>query len=97
MATINVPQVPFTLEGNTTDQKAYVDMVNALLCGPLYNEYASIMQYATATAEQVAYLPNAGQALYNLTHRFVRLSLVKASIISGLITAGLDRLCGKNT
>ncbi len=71
MATINLPQVPFTLEGNTTDQKAYVDMVNALLRGPLYNEYASIMQYATATAEQVAWLPNAGQALYNLTHRVV--------------------------
>ncbi len=71
MATINLPQVPFTLEGNTTDQKAYVDMVNALLCGPLYNEYASIMQYATATAEQFAWLPNAGQALYNLTHRVV--------------------------
>ncbi len=61
----------FTLEGNTTGQKAYVDMVNALLRGPLYNEYASIMQYATATAEQVAWLPNAGQALYNLTHRVV--------------------------
>ncbi|MBW3059185.1 MAG: hypothetical protein CXB60_09175 [Spiroplasma poulsonii] len=29
------------------------------------------MQYATATAEQVAWLPNAGQALYNLTHRVV--------------------------
>ncbi len=71
MATINLPQVPFTLEGNTTGQKAYVDMVNALLRGPLYNEYASIMQYATATAEQVAWLPNAGQALYNLTHRVV--------------------------
>ncbi|KAF0849777.1 MAG: hypothetical protein EIB84_07500 [Spiroplasma poulsonii] len=71
MATINLPQVPFTLEGNTTDQKAYVDMVNALLRGPLYNEYASIMQYATATAEQVAWLSNAGQALYNLTHRVV--------------------------
>ncbi len=71
MATINLPQVPFTLQGNTTDQKAYVDMVNALLCGPLYNEYASIMQYATATAEQFAWLPNAGQALYNLTHRVV--------------------------
>lgn len=71
MATINLPQVPFTLEGNTTNQKAYVDMVNALLRGPLYNEYASIMQYATATAEQVAWLPNAGQALYNLTHRVV--------------------------
>ncbi len=71
MATINLPQVPFTLQGNTTDQKAYVDMVNALLRGPLYNEYASIMQYATATAEQVAWLPNAGQALYNLTHRVV--------------------------
>ncbi len=71
MATINLPQVPFTLEGNTTDQKAYVDMVNALLRGPLYNEYASIMQYAIATAEQVAWLPNAGQALYNLTHRVV--------------------------
>ncbi|WP_419334621.1 hypothetical protein [Spiroplasma endosymbiont of Sarcophaga variegata] len=71
MATINLPQVPFTLEGNTTDQKAYVDMVNALLRGHLYNEYASIMQYATATAEQVAWLPNAGQALYNLTHRVV--------------------------
>jgi hypothetical protein len=54
MATINLPQVPFTLQGNTTNQKAYVDMVNALLRGPLYNEYASIMQYATATAEQVA-------------------------------------------
>ncbi|WP_419333864.1 hypothetical protein [Spiroplasma endosymbiont of Sarcophaga variegata] len=71
MATINLPQVPFTLQGNTTGQKAYVDMVNALLRGPLYNEYASIMQYATATAEQVAWLPNAGQALYNLTHRVV--------------------------
>ncbi|MFX4056735.1 MAG: hypothetical protein EHV01_000120 [Spiroplasma sp. hy2] len=71
MATINLPQVPFTLEGNTTNQKAYVDMVNALLRGPLFNEYASIMQYATATAEQVAWLPNAGQALYNLTHRVV--------------------------
>lgn len=71
MATINLPQVPFTLEGNTPDQKAYVDMVNALLRGPLYNEYASIFQYATATAEQVAWLPNAGQALYNLTHRAV--------------------------
>lgn len=71
MATINLPQVPFTLQGNTTDQKAYVDMVNALLRGPLYSEYASIMQYATATAEQVAWLPNAGQALYNLTHRVV--------------------------
>ncbi|WP_338964732.1 hypothetical protein [Spiroplasma endosymbiont of Sarcophaga carnaria] len=71
MATINLPQVPFTLEGNTTDQKAYVDMVNALLRGHLYNEYASIMQYATATAEQVAWLSNAGQALYNLTHRVV--------------------------
>ncbi len=71
MATINLPQAPFTLEGNTTDQKAYVDMVNVLLRGPLYNEYASIMQYATATAEQVAWLPNAGQALYNLTHRVV--------------------------
>ncbi|UZQ30663.1 MAG: hypothetical protein OHM56_03790 [Spiroplasma phoeniceum] len=71
MATINLPQVPFTLEGNTTGQKAYVDMVNALLRGPLYNEYASIMQYATATAEQVAWLPNAGQALYNLTHRVI--------------------------
>ncbi len=46
-------------------------MVNALLRGPLYNEYASIMQYATATAEQVAWLPNAGQAVYNLTHRVV--------------------------
>ncbi|WP_338990661.1 hypothetical protein [Spiroplasma endosymbiont of Seladonia tumulorum] len=71
MATINLPQVPFILQGNTTDQKAYVDMVNALLRGPLYNEYASIMQYATATAEQVAWLSNAGQALYNLTHRVV--------------------------
>ncbi|WP_338964157.1 hypothetical protein [Spiroplasma endosymbiont of Sarcophaga carnaria] len=71
MATINLPQVPFTLQGNTTGQKSYVDMVNALLRGPLYNEYASIMQYATATAEQVAWLPNAGQALYNLTHRVV--------------------------
>ncbi|WP_419335112.1 hypothetical protein [Spiroplasma endosymbiont of Sarcophaga variegata] len=71
MATINLPQVPFTLQGNTTNQKAYVDMVNALLRGPLYNECASIMQYATATAEQVAWLPNAGQALYNLTHRVV--------------------------
>ncbi len=71
MATINLPQVPFTLEGNTTNQKAYVDMVNALLRGPLYNEYASIMQYATATAEQVAWLPNAGQSVYNLTHRVV--------------------------
>ncbi|UZQ30562.1 MAG: hypothetical protein OHM56_03235 [Spiroplasma phoeniceum] len=71
MATINLPQVPFILQGNTTGQKAYVDMVNALLRGPLYNEYASIMQYATATAEQVAWLPNAGQALYNLTHRVV--------------------------
>ncbi len=71
MATINLPQAPFTLEGNTTDQKAYVDMVNVLLRGPLYNEYTSIMQYATATAEQVAWLPNAGQALYNLTHRVV--------------------------
>ncbi len=50
MVTINLPQVPFTLQGNTTGQKAYVDMVNALLRGPLYNEYASIMQYATATA-----------------------------------------------
>lgn len=69
MATINVPQVPFVLQGNTTDQKAYVGMVNALLRGPLYNEYASIFQYATATAEQVAWLPNAGQALYNFTHR----------------------------
>ncbi len=29
------------------------------------------MQYATATAEQVAWLPNEGQALYNLTHRLV--------------------------
>ncbi|UZQ30721.1 MAG: hypothetical protein OHM56_04180 [Spiroplasma phoeniceum] len=29
------------------------------------------MQYATATAEQVAWLHNAGQALYNLTHRVV--------------------------
>ncbi|ALA97014.1 hypothetical protein SKUN_0089 [Spiroplasma kunkelii CR2-3x] len=29
------------------------------------------MQYATATAEEVAWLPNAGQALYNLTHRVV--------------------------
>ncbi|WP_374696533.1 hypothetical protein [Spiroplasma endosymbiont of Polydrusus formosus] len=29
------------------------------------------MQYATATAEQVAWLPNAGQALYNLTNRVV--------------------------
>ncbi len=46
-------------------------MVNALLRGPLYNEYASIMQYATATAEQVAWLPNEGQAVYNLTHRLV--------------------------
>ncbi|UZQ30933.1 MAG: hypothetical protein OHM56_05395 [Spiroplasma phoeniceum] len=71
MATINLPQVPFTLRGNTTNQKAYVDMVNSLLRGPLYNEYAIIMQYATATAEQVAWLPNAGQALYNLTHRVV--------------------------
>ncbi|WP_338992560.1 hypothetical protein [Spiroplasma endosymbiont of Seladonia tumulorum] len=71
MATINLPQVPFILQGNTTGQKAYVDMVNALLRGPLYSEYASIMQYATATAEQVAWLPNAGQALYNLTHRVV--------------------------
>ncbi|WP_374697034.1 hypothetical protein [Spiroplasma endosymbiont of Polydrusus formosus] len=33
MATINLPQVPFTLQGNTTGQKAYVDMVNALLRG----------------------------------------------------------------
>ncbi|GAA6238892.1 MAG: hypothetical protein SPLM_10090 [Spiroplasma phoeniceum] len=71
MATINLPQVPFTLEGNTPDQKAYSDMVNAMLRGPLMNEHASIMQYATATAEQVAWLPNAGQALYNLTHRVV--------------------------
>ncbi len=37
MATINLPQLPFTLEGNKTGQKAYVDMVNALLHGPLYN------------------------------------------------------------
>ncbi len=58
MVTINLPQVPFTLQGNTTGQKAYVDMVNALLLGHLYNEYASIMQYATATAEKVAWLPN---------------------------------------
>ncbi len=36
--------------------------------GPLYNEYASIMQYATVTAEQVVWLPNAGQVLYNLTN-----------------------------
>ncbi|WP_425377875.1 hypothetical protein [Spiroplasma endosymbiont of Polydrusus pterygomalis] len=71
MATINLPQVHFTLQGNTTGQKAYVDMVNAMLRGPLMNEHASIMQYATATAEQVAWLPNAGQALYNLTHRVV--------------------------
>ncbi len=71
MATINLTQVSFTLEGNTTGQKAYVDMINALLRGPLYNEYASIMQYATAIAEQVVWLPNAGQALYNLTHRVV--------------------------
>ncbi len=71
METINLTQVPFTLQGNTTDQKAYVDMVNALLRGHLYNEYASIMQYSTATVEQVTWLPNAGQALYNLTHRVV--------------------------
>ncbi len=62
MATINLPQVSFTLEGNTTDQKVYVDIVNVLLRGPLYNEY---------TAEQVAWLHNLGQALYNLTHRVV--------------------------
>ncbi|WP_158676099.1 hypothetical protein [Spiroplasma poulsonii] len=42
MATINLPQVPFTLEGNTTGQKAYVDMVNALLRGPLYNRLLAI-------------------------------------------------------
>ncbi len=71
MATINLPQVPFTLEGNTTGQKDYVDMINALLRGHLYNEYASIMQYATAIAEQVVWLPNVWQALYNLTHRVV--------------------------
>ncbi len=29
------------------------------------------MQYATATAEQVAWLPSTGKALYNLTHRVV--------------------------
>ncbi len=49
MATINLSKVLFTLQGNTTGQKAYVDMFNALLRGPLYNEYASIMWYATAT------------------------------------------------
>ncbi len=50
MATINLPQLLFTLQGNTTSQKYYVDMFNTLLCGTSYNEYASIMQYATATA-----------------------------------------------
>ncbi len=38
MATINLPQVPFTLKGNTTEQKSCVDMVDALLREHLYNE-----------------------------------------------------------
>ncbi|WP_374695869.1 hypothetical protein [Spiroplasma endosymbiont of Polydrusus formosus] len=36
MATINLPQIPFALGGNTTDQKAYVDMVNALFWVDFY-------------------------------------------------------------
>ncbi|WP_133165123.1 hypothetical protein [Spiroplasma poulsonii] len=52
--------------------------------GPLYNEYASIMQYATATAEQVAWLPNAGQALYNLTHRVVWQNVIHYQMVEQL-------------
>ncbi len=39
-----------------------------LYCADLY---ASIMQYATATATQVSWLPNSGQSLYNLTNLVV--------------------------